>query len=516
DPPGHAFEGEVASWKGELILPGGGLLEVSIARLHPEPEWQDFETRTLRERFQKTTGEPWQVSLITSENCTDAVDLMGARVQTGHEVLQSALSQTGAPSTFADPVQVLFRVPERIQPGLRMRFVLWGDEPGEGALFLAGKSSIELTGGRFNHLPGPLAGSKALGALSARDSSEAGKPDSSKVDWAAEKNTIELEVLRLQGELENALEERVQREEQFVAFNELMSSIVPKEASPEILTALGVEPDLQTEPAFDADRLRRQERSKIIFRELRALLVVERLDSLDLLEVGLVGEGFVGPVVFRLLDLRGRPVGSLSADRLRLEGSLYGRSMTIVLEYGCERRDGKRLPFAGALPGQERGGERRIFLASADPSSWIEALPDLFGAVTPLAVHNDGRWEGFLVHRKLNELLQTDAQLGYYRLSALGGVLDNQLRGVELEQLDRSGGLVKRLVADKLTISLETRGVLLLLEDGIQMQGANKFAFLDGRYRIFLPGASQESWRTAGLPGLVASKDSALSTSASR
>lgn len=336
--------------------------------------------------------------------------------------------------------------------------------------------------------------------------------------WAAEREELQLEVLRLTGELENVLADRIAREQEFLSFAELMTSIVPPEAPPELLQALGAPgPSVALEdPLVSAARKRLKKRSDKIFRELRALMVTEAVDSLDLLDAGTLGDGFIGPVVFRQLDLGGRPIGTLSADRLRLEGSRSGRTLTIVLEDGYERRDGNRFPFEGSQSGEERGGVRRIFLPRTDPSSWFDSMPELFGEGMQDSFNDDGRWEGFLVHRKLNELLARDASLGYYRVSALGGVLEGQLRGVELEQLDGDGRLMKRLLADRMTISLEPRGVLLLLQDGIQMQGARKFAFLDGRFRIFLPGSSQDDWTAAGLPGLVEAKDSPLGSTANR
>jgi hypothetical protein len=199
---------------------------------------------------------------------------------------------------------------------------------------------------------------------------------------------------------------------------------------------------------------------------------------------------------------------------LRLEGSRAGRTLTIVLEAGYERRDGQQIPFTGTPPGSERGGERRIFLQQADPSPWFQACPELFAAEALAPLVDDGRWHVFLVHRRLNELLESDTALGYYRLAALGGVLDDELRDVEVEQLDPSGRLVKRLFADRLRISLEERGVLLLLQGGIQMQGGRKLDFLGGRFRIFLPSADQGAWKLAGLPGLVASRDSSAGSQA--
>jgi hypothetical protein len=54
-----------------------------------------------------------------------------------------------------------------------------------------------------------------------------------------------------------------------------------------------------------------------------------------------------------------------------------------------------------------------------------------------------------------------------------------------------------------MTIVEQEQGVKVELQDGAQLRGDAKTPFLDGRYRIFLPRASAERWRKAGLPGLA-------------
>lgn len=336
-------------------------------------------------------------------------------------------------------------------------------------------------------------------------------------EWEAERDALQKEVYRLTGELQEVLEERVAREEDFVRFTQSLAAIIPPEAPPEIAAIFRGRAELpapEPEAAPDPFELARRARSEVIARKLRTLLTTERVDSLDLLELGLVDEGYIGPVVFRQLDGSGRPIGSISADRLRLEGSRAGRTLTIVLEGGYERRDGERIPFAGTLPDEERGGERRIFLQQADPRPWFEACPELFAEEALAPIHDDGRWHLFLVHRRINELFESDTALGYWRLVGLGGILDDELRDVELEQLDKLGHLQKRLFADRMTISREERGVLVQLFGGIQMKGGRKFDFLDGRFRIFLPSADQGAWLAAGLPGLVPAKESSAGSQA--
>jgi len=369
---------------------------------------------------------------------------------------------------------------------------------GVAALVLLAFGAGSWLGARRAEAP-PLAGELAAAPAEA-DASEA---------WERERAELEERVLHLSEELARATSERVAREEEFVQFTTMVSELVPPQAPPEILRALGGElPEPAEEPEPDPATLARLDRSRELQGKLQALVVSERLDSLELLEAGVLDEGWIGPVVFRLLDESGRPIGSLCADRLRMEGSRTGRSLTIVLEAGYERRGGQKLPFAGAPPGVERGGERRMFLPHVDPRPWIDACPELFGPedLTPLV--DDGRWDRVLVRQRLNELLALDAELGYWRVAFLGGVLDSELRDVELEHLDRNGHLVRRLFADRGLVALEERGLRVELREGIQMKGGRKYAFLDGRYRIFLPTASQEQWTAAGIPGLVPAKES--------
>ncbi|MCB9915388.1 MAG: hypothetical protein H6828_09600 [Planctomycetes bacterium] len=299
----------------------------------------------------------------------------------------------------------------------------------------------------------------------------------------------------------------MEREEEFLRYAEMITAITPPELPPEIVQALGGEvPESslpQEDPALVAERARRQARADELASALRALMRVEQFDSLDLLEAGTLGDGWLGPVVFRVVDERGRPSGSLSADRLRLEGSAAGWTLTFVLEGGYERRGGRRVAFEGTQPDEERGGVRRIVLSQTDPAPWYEALPELFGATPPAPRLDDGRWELALVKNGLNALLGADAALGSYRLERLGGVFEDELRAVELTQRDVDGRLLQRLVADRLAIARGERGVVLTLHDGVILKGSRKHAFLDGRYRIFLPRADVPSWEAAGLPGLV-------------
>ena len=203
---------------------------------------------------------------------------------------------------------------------------------------------------------------------------------------------------------------------------------------------------------------------------------------------------------------RGRPIGTLSADRLRLEASRAARTLTLVLENGYERRAGERRPFSGraAAPDETdpRDGSRRIPLSGIDPLPWIEACPELFAEAASDAVLDDGRWDHRALRAALNELLRADASNGWHRVQGFGGVQGSLVRDVQLAHLDREGALEKRIFADRMSFAESGDGIEVLLEDGAFVRGEQKTPFPGGRHRIFLPRADLEAWRAARVPGL--------------
>lgn len=306
-------------------------------------------------------------------------------------------------------------------------------------------------------------------------------------------------------ELERALaaeqDKRVAREREWLQFTRALGSLpvaVPDEVRFEAEVPGEEEPAAPEPVPVDETKLRR---AGEIARSLRALLAIEGLRGIDLLEVGQLDERWIGPVVFRLVDERGRLAGSLCAERLRLEGSRAARTVTLVLERGYEMRDGVRRPFAPG-PGEAaaEGGVRRIEIVDSNPKDWIEAVPELFGPAAVEPAHDDGRWSLVYVEGALNRLLRADAEHGYWRFKHVGGVVDRVLRDVQLEHLNADGKLERRLFADSLRIELQDRGVALLLEDGAQVRGDEKTPFLDGRFRIYLPRAVRADWDAAEVP----------------
>ena len=307
----------------------------------------------------------------------------------------------------------------------------------------------------------------------------------------------------------------IDREQEWVGFLRAMSQL-PLEQVPERpgfladavieripLAGDGAEPGVP--PAVDSQTERRRQ----LMLELNALLVSEQVLSMDVLEVGRIHEGWCGPVVVRLLDERGRPVGLLAAERLRLEVSRAGFGVTLVFEEGYERHAGVKTPFGPVEAGSgERTGLRRIHLPDLNPEPWVEAVPELVSAQDLLGSQDDGMWDLRALRQRLDGLLRAAGSvLGGWRLMDLGGVVEEELRDVQLLERDEEGREVRRIFADRLVIEKEPGGGMSLeLEGGIQVRHGRRAPFLGGHYRIFLPEAEVGVWRAEKLPGLSPDK----------
>ena len=324
--------------------------------------------------------------------------------------------------------------------------------------------------------------------------------------WAKQEAELLQQIEALRGELRIMEERRLKREREWLSWTKAMSSLAPAGIVevPDFEIELSLEElgTLATDaPAVEAPRDEALlQRSDEIERSLRTLLRLEWVDGLALLEAGVLSdEGWTGPCVFRLIDQDRRAIGSVSAERLHLEGSLAGRTLTLVLSEGYERRAGELLPFVGTEEGERRGGERRIVLVHTDPRPWMEAMPELFRErVLDSKEMTTGRTAAEL-QRSLNMLLAEDAAGGRWRLNSFEGVTEAGLTGVNFIDLDPNGGVKRHLFADLLRVERRERGVVLVMTDGIQMRGGRKTPFLEGRYRIFLPTARQEGWEELGL-----------------
>ena len=170
--------------------------------------------------------------------------------------------------------------------------------------------------------------------------------ESERAEWALKEQDYRRRIARLEKQLGEVTAQGVLREQEHLDFTRLLVAIAPDLLDEQALQRLGGAGGAATEPApgeapagadpgpeaaaaaaietAQAGRERQREREVAMI--LGSLLVVERVEGLQLLESGHLGAGWTGPVVFRVIDERGRGVGTLAADRLRLEGSRTGRS----------------------------------------------------------------------------------------------------------------------------------------------------------------------------------------------
>lgn len=270
-----------------------------------------------------------------------------------------------------------------------------------------------------------------------------------------------------------------------------------------LLMGLPEEPDEidaidSPEPEPDPDVVRATE----LRVTLEALLRAEGIGGFQPFELGRVlrdddGEpSGVGPVLVRMFDDRRRPTGHLTAERLWLEASRGGRTVTLVFENGAHSRGGQSLPFAQ--------GVHRTTLRHVDPTPFFERTPELFPSGTSKRPTDDGLWSHPRLSFEFNRLLGADPSVDRYRLEYFDGISGEDWIGVELSVRDKDGRAVRRLFADRMRLSIpgEAAGVRIELTGGVSIRGDEQIPFLDGRLRLVLPRADLRLWRKAGLPGL--------------
>ncbi len=323
-----------------------------------------------------------------------------------------------------------------------------------------------------------------------------------------ERDSLRERLEACRGELAREAEARFERERQWLEWTRTVAGLsgdglaaalphfaahVPESRPAQPEAAAGPTPDELARAAADETARAR----------LRALLAAEGVRALDLLTLENYGAERAGPALFRLLDDRGRLAGSLFAAGLRLEGSVAGRTLTLILEDGYESHGGERLPF-GSADAPEGPPPWRLVLENIDPRPWLDDLAPLFGDARPELPADDGLWDLAWVTVKLNELLRRDVSAGWYRVRRLGGVQDGVLRDVHVELASRAGALERRLFADRLTLSTSTGGVVLTFEDGVFQVGAERTPFPGRVHRLFLPRTDVEDWLATCLPGLAA------------
>lgn len=340
-------------------------------------------------------------------------------------------------------------------------------------------------------------------AAAANDAAEmvADEPADPHATCNAERDALLARIERLEAQLGSAQAESLEREEHWLEYNRMIVSIAPEDLFPELHAAKVQEALAEREPeAPDPALLALHERSRQIHVSLNALFRAEGIDAFDLLEIGLLGDGSIGPVLLRSFDDRGRAIGTITAAHMRFEGSRSGRTLTLILEDGYSRRSGERVPFPGAEDGAERGGVLRIVMPQTDPDPWARSVPELFREDLTQEILDDGRWNRLILRRELNARLDRGGLGGRYVLKDLAGVRESVLRDVALDELDQNGSLRRRLFADRLSLRIDASGVQLLLEDGVVVRGDQKLPFLDGRMRVFLPRAEVAEWTDGTLP----------------
>lgn len=319
-------------------------------------------------------------------------------------------------------------------------------------------------------------------------------------------------LVQAESALQVETERRLAREKEWLEYT---SGIAKMESLAQGLPKFAVDPAVQPKPEPSTSETNKTEPDKIetnavppsqadvtaVTRRLRTLLSAEQVSGVDVMELGNVQADHVGPVVLRILDANGRLLSVLAADRLRLECSRAGRSVTLVLEHGYERRNGEKLAFTGgAVDADGRGGVRTIVIPDCDPRPWLEGLPFLFRPEALEPVPHDGSISVESLRAALNVKLREDQLIGHWRVDGIGGVQRSVLYEVAFSQLDEKGNIVRTLVADKATFAALSKGVEVLLEGGAQVKVDSTVPFLDGRYRLVLPRADAEAWRAARIP----------------
>ncbi len=471
-------------WEG--VIPWGeARVHVRLGPLHEEGGLERFRAIALRERLGLSPGEPWRL-LLSLESSSPCPGVVSVRVEDDEGLALVPLSEAAGDAHVEDPLWSLFAPgPGELEPERERPVLLWGRTPegDEIRIALAGDGS---------HCQGRL------------EPAPAALPRWFAGDWGGYTPTpVEAELARLRAELERERARRAERELQFIEFSRLLeglpTGVLPRfpldpERAPAGPGAEERAPSPEAPPE-DPAALAARSRAEELSRSLSTLMRLEGVRGLDLLEAGTLRGGALGPVIFRVLDERGRLAGSVQAERLRLEASRAAHTVTIVLEDGFESQGGERLPFAG--------GVRRIALAEVDPAGWIESCPELFSQESRAQGGDDGRWDLGAVKRELNRLLALDTAQGWYRLHSFGGVHGKELVDVQLEEFEASGRLRRRFFADHLQLTAEDETVVLALRDGAIVRGGEKQPFSDGEYRIVLPRALPQEWRSASLPGFA-------------
>ncbi len=487
-------------------------VHLRLSPLYPAPFENDVQRRAVEARLGRT-GELWRLEILVDDEAAAEFLSGELRVADGRGTALRPPSALSGESSVLDPLQALLSTrPAQPSAGRPLIRVLFGRRPGAESRLEAGGHAVQLspTTLRTQDLPRPwvvIAERDAPPADGASSESAAGRvfaamPVAKDAD-GARLDPRELELAELRALLERERRRRQERELEWHEFNKSLFALGVDGIVPAFPVADDYRPQEPADAPVDAfdEELARQRTARAVRLEelrlsLRALMKIEEVRGFDVLELGELGEDFVGPVVFRILDDRGRLAGSLSAARLHFEAARAARVVTFVFEDGSEARGGTRTPFE----------TRRFPVPYVDPLPWLEALPELFSTADLVGPEDDGLWRVEDVRLELNRLLALDTSLGWYRLRTLGGVSGAELVEVQLEALDADGRIEKRLFADRMSIRREAPGIRLVLEEGAIVRGDEKTAFLQGRYEIYLARVDAEAWEKARLPGSAAAR----------
>jgi hypothetical protein len=494
-----------AGWETRIALADGTTLTCLFVPFHGDAGLEDFRSQRLRERHGLAPGRLFRLVVVRDGAAGAGADVLtvsalsvtDAEGEAAGDLLR-ALDAAGIAEARDPLALVLGQGSVAVEPADLRQLAAWGRAPGAdaeltletGAGTLRGAlTPTDVAQARVPRWFGGVAGSVAGGEVAGGPSPEE-RIAALEAELAAERERV------------LALEERARaRELEFLEFNRGLAELdlgelrdarfgLPEE-DPQTNAAEPAEPDAPPTPEELAEEARRA-RTEEIELSLRILFKHEGLHGLDLLNLGSLGEGWVGPVLYRMLDDRGRLAGSLVAERLRLEASRAARTLTIVLEDGYEAHGEVRTLFDG--------GARRIVLPLVDPAPWLESIPELFGPEDLDPEEDDGLWDLVELRRTLNGLLALDTTAGWYRLHSCGGVTDGELRAVHMIELDDGGRVRRRFFADVLRVDLGGSRPRLVLLDGAILRGDLREGFRDGRHEIVLPRASLAGWREANLP----------------
>jgi len=145
--PETAETHSLPTWRGESVLAAGGVLYARLARLHARRERQTFDAAALSGRLGLESGEPWHLELTWTGDSEGAPLELG-RVSVHDDAGQCQTSLPAPePGALADPLAVLFQAPASLGHGEKISFLLWGEEPADGAWLEGLGPALELRPG---------------------------------------------------------------------------------------------------------------------------------------------------------------------------------------------------------------------------------------------------------------------------------------------------------------------------------------------------------------------------------